>query len=108
MPIYDNNVIQEMYSVILRISKCGYLRGANKGSPKIPFFSGLAKRRWGDGLIGGSEHGRERRGGEGVLRAVTNKNCVVIDGRGLGWSGGCEHGGEERVRFPEKVMSHYE
>ena len=29
-------------------------------------------------------------------------------GWGQGWVGLCEHGGEGRVRFPEKVMSHYE
>ena len=61
VPSYDINVLQEMYSVILRIYKWGYLRGANKGSPKNGLFSGLAKRERGEG----------------------------------------------RVRFPEKVMSHY-
>ena len=41
------------------------------------------------------------RGGWGVLGAVTKKNCVVRDERGLGegWIG---------VRFPEEVRSHYE
>ena len=35
--------MQEMYSVILRIYKWGYLREANKGSPK-KFISVLAER----------------------------------------------------------------
>ena len=31
---YDINVLKEIYSIILRIYKWGYLRGANKGSRK--------------------------------------------------------------------------
>ena len=34
MRSYDINVFQEIYSVILRIYKWGYLGGAYKGSPK--------------------------------------------------------------------------
>ena len=46
-----------------------YLRGANQGSPKV-FSVALPIR-----------------GGGGVLGALTNKNCVVRDERGLeeGW-----------------------
>ena len=53
-------MFQEIYSFILRIYKCGYLRGANKDNPKKLFFSGISTQREGGGAV---SHKKEEGGG---------------------------------------------
>ena len=67
-------------------------KGSKKGRPKKVFLVAWLRGRGGLGVVNME--------GRGVLGAVTNKNCVVRDGRRLGWIVGCEHGGEGS--FPRK------